>query len=298
MDKTEALKYIETKGDSTFIVRTEAEEAEFLQNHAKKIEEEVIPSKISDLHNRYDEDIFSVTGLRKGATEKTYDFTKRVLAEYKTKAEKADVLEKEISSLKKQIADGSTDKKLIADLEAVQKAYKELQENKDKEVTNLKSEYEKFRVKAEITSALSGMTFRKNIPEAALKAFTDQVINDLTNIAAYQDGKLVFLKDGVPMRNAHNALNPYTAKELLEERMKDIRDTGRQASGGPDLSKEITKEYDKGKLIKVAMIIPDSVKTKEALSRFLIGEAKLLRGSQEYNLAYKEYSENLPRESQ
>jgi hypothetical protein len=293
MDKAEALKYIDTKGESKFIVRTEEEEATFLANHAKKIEEEIIPSKISELHTRYDEDIFAVTGMKKSPTEKTYDFTKRVLNEFKTKAEKSEVLEKEIGSLKKQITDGTGDKKTLADLEAVQKAYKELEDSKNKEVSNLKSEYDKFKVRAEITSALSGMTFKKNIPESALKALTDQVINDLTEVASYQDGKLVFLKDGVPMRNSHNALNPYTAKELLEERMKDIRDTVKRIDGGPDLNREITKEYDKGKLTKIAMIIPDSVKSKEDLSKHLMS-AGLLRGTEEYTLAYKEYSASLP----
>jgi len=290
MKKEEALKYIEEKGDSNFVVRTEEEETNFLTNHAKKIEEEVIPSKIGDLHKRYDEDIFSVIGVRKEPTEKTYEFVKRVLTDLKTKAEQGSALQDEISSLKQQIADGTGDKKVLEDLKAVQKAYKELEDTKTKEVTDLKSEYDKFKVKAEITSALSGMVFKKNIPESALKALTDQIINDLSNIATYQDGSLVFInKDGAPMRNSHNALLPYTAKELLEERMKDIRDVGRQYNGGPDLNKEITKEYDKGKLTKIAMIIPDTVKYKDQLSAHLVG-AGLLRGSEEYSLAYKEYS--------
>jgi hypothetical protein len=57
----------------------------------------------------------------------------------------------------------------------------------------------------------------------------------------------------------------------------------------------VIKEYDKasGKLTKIAMVIPDSVKTKEDLSKFLISQ-KLLRGTEDYNLAYKEYSASLP----
>ena len=293
MKKEEALKYIEEKGDSNFVVRTEEEETNFLTNHAKKIEEEVIPSKIGDLHKRYDEDIFSVIGVRKEPTEKTYEFVKRVLTDLKTKAEQGSALQDEISSLKQQIADGTGDKKVLEDLKAVQKAYKELEDTKTKEVTDLKSEYDKFKVKAEITSALSGMVFKKNIPESALKALTDQIINDLSNIATYQDGKLVFLENGVPKRNAHNALNPYTAKELLEEKMKDIRDTGRQSNGGPDLNKEIIREYDNNrKLTKVAMIIPDTIKYKDQLSAHLVSSG-LLRGTEDYNLAYKEYSSSL-----
>lgn len=294
MDKTEALKYIETKGDSKYIVRTEDEEKVFLENYGLKVEEEKIKPQVRKIYDQYEGDILSVSGIKKESGEKAYDYAKRVIGEFKTKSERTDAIEKEMSSLKEQIKAGTGDKKLLADLEAVQKAYKELGDTKDKEIGTLKSEYEKFKVRSEISSALSGMVFKKNIPESALKAFTDQVINELTNIASLQDGKLVFMKDGVPMRNAHNALNPYTAKELLEEKMKDIRDIGRQVNGGPDISKEITKEFDKtGKVTKIAMIIPDAVKTKVDLSEYLV-KAGLLRGTEEYNLAYKEYSASLP----
>jgi hypothetical protein len=138
------------------------------------------------------------------------------------------------------------------------------------------------------------MVFKKGIPESVVNAYVNQVINELTGVASYQDGKLVFMKDGVPMRNTFNALNPYTAKELVEERLKEIRETGKPASGGPNISNEIIKEYDKtsGKLSKVAMVIPDSVKNKQDLSKHLISQG-LLRGTEEYTLAYKEYSQNL-----
>jgi hypothetical protein len=295
MKKDEVLKYVETKGDESFIVRTEAEEKTFLENYGKKIEEEVIPSKISELHTRYDDDIFAVTGLKKNPTEKTYDFTKRVLGEFKTKAEKTSVLETEIAALKKQITDGTGDKKTLADLEAVQKAYKELEDTKTKEVNDLRTQFEKYKDESEIVAATSGLQFKKNIPETAVKSLVKQVISDLTSIASRQDGKLVFLKDGVPHRNPHNALNPYTADELLKERLKDVLDTGRKLDNGPGIDNEVIKEYDKasGKLTKIAMVIPDSVKTKEDLSKFLISQ-KLLRGTEDYNLAYKEYSASLP----
>ena len=296
MKKDEVLKYIEDKGDESFVIRTETEDKTFLENYGKKIEEEVIPSKISDLHTRYDDDIFAVTGLRKNPTEKTYEFTKRVLAEFKTKAEKTAVLEKEIGDLKKQISDGAGDKKTLADLEAVQKAYRELEDNKNKEVEVIKTEYEKYKIQTDLLTAASGLQFKKQIPESAVKALVNQAISDLTGIAERKDGKLQFLKDGVPMRNPHNALNPYTADELLKDRLKEILDTGRKTEGGPGVSNEIVKEYDKeGKITKIALVIPDSVRTKSDLSKYLVTQ-KLLRGTQEYRKAYAEYSESLPYE--
>ena len=295
MDKTEALKYIETKGDSKFIVRTEEEELTFLSNYGSKIEEEKIKPQISKIFNQYEDDLFSVTGIKKNPNEKTYEFAKRVLTEFKTKAEKTDVLEKEIASLNEQIKNGTGDKKTLADLEAVQKAYTELQESKTKEVEGLKKTAEQREVRYQLMSALTGYAYKKGISEPVRKAFVDQVISELTGIAELREGKLVFLdKAGNPMRNPYNSLNPYSAKELMDERLKEIIEVGRKVDGGPGIKSEIVKEYDKqGKLTKIALIIPDSVKTKEDLSKFLITQ-KLMRGSQEYHKAYAEYSGNLP----
>jgi hypothetical protein len=296
MKKDEVLKVLETaKGDESFIVRTEAEEKTFLENFGKQIEEEKIPSKISELHNRYDEDVFSVTGMKKNPTEKTYDFIKRVLGEMKTKAEKSSSLEVEIAKLNQQLKDGTGDKKTLADLEAVQRAYKELEEKSKSEVETLKKASEQKEIRYELTSALSGFNFKKGITEPVRKAFVDQVINELTSIAEFREGKLVFLdKAGNPMRNAHNTLNPYTAKELLDERLKEIVDAGRVINNGPDIENEVIKEYDKtGKLIKAAIVVPDSVKTKVDLGEFLV-KSKILRGTPEYNMLYAEYSKNLP----
>jgi hypothetical protein len=297
MKKEEVLTYIESKGDSSFVIRTEEEENTFLANHAKEVEEKTIGPKIADLHTRYDNDVFSVTGLKKEPTEKSYDFIKRVLGDLKTKAEKASSFEKEISNLTKQIQDGTGDKKTLADLQAMQKAFDDLQTTKDKEITTLKTEHEKYRMKSDILSARAGLQFKKNIPEAAINSLVDQVVNSLIGIGSYQDGKLVFIENGVPMRNTHNALNPFTAQELLKERLKDVIDSGRQVNGGPDLNNEVIKQFDdKGKLVKMAMIIPDNITTKEALSKFLMTSG-LLRGTEEYRIAYNTYSEGLKRES-
>jgi hypothetical protein len=290
MDKAEALKYIETKGDSKFVIRTEEEEATFLINHAKEIEEKTIPTKIKAVHDQYDQDVLSITGLKKDQTEKTYDFLKRVINSYKTDAEKAKILEGEIAELKKS----GTDKKTLADLEQVRKAYKELEEGKTKEITTLKTDFDKYKNKSEILSALSGMTFKKSIEEDVRQSFTDRVIEDLSNMSARQDGKLVFLNaDGTVMRNVHNALEPYTAKELLDERLKSIKETGKPANGGPGLEQEITFEKDdKGNIKKVNIVIPATVQYKEDLSEFLV-KSGLLRESPEYLAAYRDYSPGL-----
>jgi hypothetical protein len=294
MKKDEVLKYVETKGDESFVVRTEAEEKTFLENYGNKIEDERVNPARKRIYDTIDEEVSKFSGDKRNPTEKTSEFYLRVLNGFKTKAEKVDIFEKEIADLKKQITDGTGDKKTLADLEAVQRAYKELEDAKTKEVTDLKTQFEKYKDESEIVSATAGLVFKKNIPEAAIKSLMKQVISDLTSIASRQDGKLVFLKDGVPQRNPHNALNPYTADELLKERLKDVLDTGRKIEGGPDLEGQVQIEKDKtGKIIKASIMVPDSVKTKVGLGEFLVSQ-KILRGTPEYLALYSEYGKDLP----
>ena len=79
-------------------------------------ENSVIAQKTGKIYGDLDADILSVTGIAKNGTEKTYDYAKRVLGEFKTKAESAvqlqstiDTLTKEKSRLEKAIQDGASD---------------------------------------------------------------------------------------------------------------------------------------------------------------------------------------------
>lgn len=48
-------------------------------------ENTVIGTKIGALHGQYDTDILDITGIKKKDGEKSYDYAKRVLGEYKLK---------------------------------------------------------------------------------------------------------------------------------------------------------------------------------------------------------------------
>lgn len=67
------------------ILRTKEEESTFLENYVNNIVpqkvDEQIGSKIKDLYDRIDAEIFEATGKKKDPTEKTHAFNKRVLAE-------------------------------------------------------------------------------------------------------------------------------------------------------------------------------------------------------------------------
>jgi len=297
MNKEEALKYLEEKGDSNFVLRTEEDDTTYLGNLKKQTEEAydktVVPEKIKAVHDYYDKDYEDVTGRKKEPTEKTYAFGKKILKEYFDKAQKSDVLAGEIETLKKKISDGSNDEQLKLDYEKAKSDYNNLKESTDTRINTLNTDHDKYKVEFGLRTDLSGLTFDAKTPAEALSALQDKAIKEIIAMAKIIDGKVVYLnEDGTTRTNVNNRLEPYTGKELLAERLKSV--LGEVAGKKPDVSGEALKEYDDdGKIKKVSLIVPDSVNTKIKLGEHLVSKG-ILRNTPEYKLAYKEYSVNMP----
>ena len=108
-------------------------------------ENSVIAKKTGEIYGGLDADILAVSGIAKNGTEKTFDYAKRVLTEFKTKVEGANGLQSQIDSLTKEkarlekaIADGATDaetakalKQAKADLQSVTTQYNDLKTKYD-----------------------------------------------------------------------------------------------------------------------------------------------------------------------
>jgi len=281
LGKDELIKLIEEKGASStdFVIRTPEEETAYLENFKQSEVEKVLGQKIGDLHKRYDEDIFAVTGLKKSPSEHTYEFNKRVLADYKAKMAE---YEGQVSELKEKTSK-TGDPKLHADLENVQKEFKEFKTAKEREVEELKKDYNTYKVKSVIEGSLSAFEFDTAIPEIARKVLIEKVVNDLTSTAEIRDKDLVFVDAaGNPLRNKNKNLEPYTAEELLSEHLKDIIKQKRIIIGA--------KIGDPKTKVKS---LPDNVTTKAQLGDYLKQQG-LIRGSKEYDEAYKELREGLP----
>ena len=65
-------------------------------------ENSVIAKKTGEIYGGLDADILAASGIAKNGTEKTFDYAKRVVAEFKTKAESASALQTQIDSLTKE----------------------------------------------------------------------------------------------------------------------------------------------------------------------------------------------------
>ena len=211
-------------------------------------ENQVINTKIGELHGRYDEDVKSVTGIEKSSGEKTYDYVKRVLADLKTKSAGAPDLqsyENEIATLKSQIANGKGDEAIRQQLKDAQAELSTLKAqydvdkqnwgNKEKEFTNKITGIE---IDSNFEKAVAGLKFRAGYPESVQRTLLSSAKSAI--LGAYKpdwveaDGQRIMVfrdKNGEILRNKSNSLNPYTADELISEQLKEVIDNGRIITG-------------------------------------------------------------------
>ena len=218
-------------------------------------ENTVIGTKIGALHGQYDADILSITGVKKNDGEKSYDYAKRVLTEYKTQIASTATIQaqlananKEVEKLKQKLADGAGDEQLKQQLKDAKAQVTQLQT----QLTTKEAEFKKnlaeletknlnARVDFAFETATSGLKFKDGITDAVKKILLDSAKAEVLAKGTpdfIDDGKggkkLVFRgTDGNVLNNPKNNLNPYTIDELVaESSIKDVIDTGKQQPGG------------------------------------------------------------------
>lgn len=217
-------------------------------------ENSVIGTKIGALHGQYDADIFGITGIIKNQGEKSYDYAKRVLNDYKNQIASTATIQaqlanakKEVETLKQKLADGAGDDQLKQQLKDAKALASQLQQQltqQTAELTKQKDTYEaqikSIHVDNEFNNAISGLTFKSGITDGIkdvlLKAAKAEVLTKGTPDFIEANGtKILVFRDatGNVLNNPANNLNPFTVKELLmQTSIKDVIDLGRQQQGG------------------------------------------------------------------
>lgn len=218
-------------------------------------ENTVIGTKIGALHGQYDADILGITGIKKKDGEKSYDYAKRVLGEYKTKAESAKTIQTQLTAAQAQVAElqsklekGAGDETLKQQLKDAKAQVTQLQtqlQTKETEFNTKKAEFDKTikdtHVDYAFQAATAGLKFKSGITEpiqkTLLNAAKAEVLAKGTPdfIEDGQGGKKLVIRgaDGNILNNPKNNLNPYTLQELImETSLKDVINTGRQQTGG------------------------------------------------------------------
>lgn len=222
---------------------------------SKNDENTVIGARIGALHGQYDSDILGITGIAKNAGEKSYDYAKRVLTEYKTQIGSTATIQaqlananKQVEDLKAKLATSSGDevvKQQLKDAKAQvtqlqsQLQAKETEYNEAK--TKLEAQIKDTHVDYAFAAATAGLKFKAGITDNVQKILLASAKAEVLAKGTpdfIDDGKggktLVFRgADGNVLNNPANNLNPFTVQELImQTSVKDVIDTGKQQSGG------------------------------------------------------------------
>lgn len=221
---------------------------------SKNDEDAVIGGRFREVYNQLDETIARETGIARNGDEKTYNYLERATKALAAKANSVEGLNVRINELtrerdkfKKAVEEGAADeqlKKQLAqaqtDLENVRKQYDTLKTEADTMKVQHAQELMGLQVDNEIRSAMGGIKFKAEFPQAVTDTIVNQAIAKIKGMKPefIDDGKggkvLVFKgDDDAIMRNPDNHLNPFTAGELITKELKamGIVDEGRQAAG-------------------------------------------------------------------
>jgi hypothetical protein len=285
MTKEQALAFVQGSQEAEFIIRTPSEETTFLTNYRNvEIERDMKP-KVKEIYDRIDRDVLTSTGIPKNADEKTYDYAVRVLKDFKDQLSNADVkkLKEQIEELKKNGGG--------VELENVRSAAAKKEKDLTDKIALLNQQLVQREINAHLSQAMTGLKF-KEIPKPVLDTYIEATKAKMTARAKMVDGKVVFMKeDGTAELDLATYL-PASAETLLREELKDIIDNGIVAKGsGTTPPANVTKDKD-GKTV-VSVHVPASIKTQGELTDHLL-KAGLVRGSNEFMAAFKQYGSALP----
>ena len=240
---------VETIKANQVLAGLSAEQIAAIADMSKNDEEVVIGRRIGELHGSYDNDILSVTSVAKNDGEKSYDYLKRVLNDYKGKAAKVDELktklreaEQKATDLQKQVDGGSSEiAKQLKDEKDLTASLKQQLEAKKTELDNAKKDYDakllEQRVSVAFDTVFNGLTFRQDITDpvkAAMKAAAKAEVM-AKGVLSFDEarGELVLRNDkGEIVRNQANNMNPYTLAELVKETsIKDVLQVQKSGNG-------------------------------------------------------------------
>ncbi|MGN0558039.1 MAG: hypothetical protein ACI4IS_01145 [Acutalibacteraceae bacterium] len=229
---------LETLKQNTALQGLTDEQFNAIAEMSKNDENVVIGNRIGALHGQYDADILSVTGISKKDGEKSYDYAKRILSDYK----------KQVTDLQSQIAKGNGDDALKQQLKDTKAQVTQLQAKlteKETEIANNQANFDKqlkdTHVDYAFRAATAGLKFKQGITEpiqqTLLSAAKAEILSKGTPdfIDNGKGGKSLIFRnaDGNILNNPKNNLNPFTIQELImETALKDVIDTNRVVTGG------------------------------------------------------------------
>lgn len=245
---------LEMLQQNTTLAALTQEQLNAIVEMSKNDENTVIGARIGALHGQYDTDILGITGIAKNQGEKSYDYAKRVLNDYKTQIGSMATVQaqlanakKEVESLKQKLAEGAGDEQLKQQLKDAKALAAQLQSELTKQTGEFMKQKEAYDAQIKgiyvdnaFSEAVSGLKFKAGITDGVrdvlIKAAKAEVLSKGKPDFIEADGKKVLVfrdSAGNVLNNPANNLNPFTTSELLmQTTIKDMLDLGTHQGGG------------------------------------------------------------------
>ncbi len=288
MKKEEALKKLNESDSAEFEVFGSDEHKTYLENYKKSEVDPLVANALKDVHNKYDEQMYELFGERKAGDEKTYNFLNRKVIDLKEQNKSAEPLKVKIKELEKAIKDNTGDERLRIELDTVRGEYKKEKDSWEAEKTEHSKSLDTYKLGNELDKAMIGFEFKKEFPQTVTDTFIAQVKSELQKSARMVENVMIFVDEsGKTLVNKDNALNPYTAKELLSQRLEGILAKSQKVDG-PIKPKREVKD---GK--EITTLPNPGAKTKMEVTSYLKKNG-IPQGSEDYNRMYEEYGRGLP----
>jgi hypothetical protein len=270
-----------------FVVQDEAEHNAFKTNL-----ETTVSSNLTKTHaDKLEADVLELTGIKKDANEKYYDYFKRATT---SKLSAVKQLETELEALKKNPNPSAQDKARIEQLE-------QGIADKDKAIADLQKEsatkIKTLSVGSVIDAAIAGLRskYRADLPASMIELAEKKIKDDLIAAAEVQDDGTITFKGADGKVTLDAGYKPKAADALVAEMMKDVIDAGKQQTGAGSKEGSQGPAGGTGKAGEKVVVtsLPAEVKTKVDLSSFLL-KSGYLDGTEDFTKAFDTLGANLP----
>lgn len=269
-----------------FVIQAKDEHQQYLDRFKADVLEKEMPTKVSELHSRYDKDIKDLFGVDRETNEKSYDYLKRAasakLTELNSSAQK-------IRDLEQAIATGTGGKALQAKLEQEEQRFKTLLKERDSKIQELEQKSTITAKSADVKLLYGDLkkSFIKQLPplfERSEAAILDEVIRN----SVIKDGKLYMANADGSIRK-DGSFNEVTVESYLRSEFKDVIEQQKKTGGaGSPPSGGADPGLDPKALKPDNFPMRDDIKTKAQLTDYMLSLG-LKQGTPEFMAIWKKY---------
>ena len=299
-------------GLENVVIRTSDQEETFKTNLTQEVIDSKIGPEISKIASGIEKDIFDITGVEKISNdEKYYDYTKRVVSDFKRKVEAHD---SELDELKKNIGGGQGAKVLQEQLDSLSVSHTKALGQKDVEISGLQEKLINGTRDRLISGDYASIkdTFNKELVDSVMfKSHEKMVLNELKSRSKLNEdgtGMVIMNPDGT-IKKHETTHAPITMQQELKILFQDMIVQGGAGSGGAGGGGTQAPAQPQGTPTALGIIknadntlnvdgvtLPPTVITRPLLDDYLAKDLKLSRQSPEFLAIYSKFAGALPRQ--